>query len=85
MRFVKAFGVGLLVAVVSIAIGLAVKLAAATLYFRWVVLPREQAKGNGGIGSVSVLVSGWELIAVGAIGFVLGLWWMLQRRQPAST
>ena len=84
MRFVKAFAVGLLVAVVSIAIALAVKLAAATLYFRWVVLPREQASGSGGIGSMSVLVSGWELIAVGTIGFIVGVWWKLERRQPAS-
>jgi len=83
-RLVKAFGVGVLVAVASIAIGLAIKLAVATLYFRWVIVPREQASGSGGIGSMSVLVSGWELIAVGTIGFVFGLWWTLQRRQPAS-
>src|SRR5688572_4604813 len=59
-RLVKAFGVGVLVAVASIAIGLAIKLAVATLYFRWVIVPREQASGSGGIGSMSVLVSGWD-------------------------
>lgn len=80
MRFVKALGVGLLLAVVSIAIGLAIKLAVATFYWRLIVLPREQAKGSGGIGSMAVLVSGWELIAFGAIGFAAGVWWMLRRR-----
>lgn len=81
MRFVKALGVGLLFAVVSVAIGLATKLAVAALYWRLVVLPRGQASGSGGIGSMSVLVSGWELIAFGAIGFGAGVWWMLRRRQ----
>ena len=83
MRFVKALGVGLLFLVVSVAIGLATKLAVAALHWRLVVLPREQANGSGGIGSMSVLVSGWELSALGAVGFAVGVWWMLRRRQPA--
>ena len=78
MRYAKALGAGVLLALAALIAWLVLKIALSSLYWRLVVAP--PTNGSGGVGSVSVLVTTWELLIVGVAGFSAGVWRVLRRR-----
>lgn len=78
MLYLKILGAGVLLSLVIVVAWLGLKLVAFTLYWRWILRPRLQASGSGGIGSSSVLVTTWELVIIAAVGFMAGVWVMLR-------
>ena len=82
MRYVKAICVGLLGTVAATVLLFGAKLAIGSFYWRFVLPRRVASEGGGGIGSVSVMVEGWELLLAATAGFIAAAWWTL-RRWPA--
>ena len=73
MRLLKAFGAGVVGAVLAVLVFVLVEAAA----FAWMVA-REQGGGSGGIGFVSVNLN-WVFLAA-VFGFAVGVWWKLRGR-----
>ena len=78
MRVVKAIGVGLAAAVLSVLLYAVVEIAVIALSLWWA---QRTSTGGGGFGAVS---AGMEVFLPAAVvGFAAGFWWQYRRARRA--
>ena len=84
MKYVKATGAGVLAAVAAAAFYVFVKVGWGALYLQLVLVPAARTEADGGLSWDAYYPQSVNLLGPLVVGFVIGFWWMLQRRRPVA-